>query len=159
MQSHPRAGDTTGFVEKILSGEKKHTIRSSKYRWKAGDKFSPRIWTGKPYRSPQQELSCGVLTVVNTWDILIKPHDYSHFPLIYLSRANVEVNDKGSLYVHLCSFFGSNCRNIGRQCERQLAMNDGLSLDDFFAWFTLPFKGQIICWDKDLNYDTLKNRE
>src|SRR5690625_178209 len=28
---------------------KHHTIRAG-HRWKVGDKFSPRVWSGKPYR-------------------------------------------------------------------------------------------------------------
>lgn len=31
---------------------KGHTIRTGN-RWKVGDKFSPRVWSGKPYKSKQ----------------------------------------------------------------------------------------------------------
>ena len=69
---HPKAGQPTYFVEKILRGihtlddhvkpiinfdvcstcaPKHHTIRAGN-RWKVGDKFSPRVWSGKPYCSP-----------------------------------------------------------------------------------------------------------
>lgn len=76
---HQRKGDSTYFVEKIFAGladivpewkmpddfilwnfhiyynckfPKFHTIRAGN-RWKVGDKFSPRIWSGKPYRTKQ----------------------------------------------------------------------------------------------------------
>src|SRR5687768_9033097 len=80
---HPRKGELTFFVEKIwkyLAGQhdehagralkdffesdlfssfspdmifpKFHTIRSG-HRWKVNEVFSPRIWSGPPYRSKQ----------------------------------------------------------------------------------------------------------
>lgn len=60
---HPRAGEETGFVDKILKGEKIHTLRLNKDYWEpiakkvnAGEAvLSLRHWRGKPYRSKQQE--------------------------------------------------------------------------------------------------------
>jgi hypothetical protein len=77
---HPQAGKQTFFVEKVLksiywnkndykeidqpdgldfdlgiyieSDPKHHTIRAG-HRWKEGDWFSPRVWSGKPYNSKQ----------------------------------------------------------------------------------------------------------
>lgn len=54
----------TGFKRKILSGEKKHTIRQNYEFWKkrideinAGRAvLSVRQWTGKPYNSEQKEI-------------------------------------------------------------------------------------------------------
>jgi hypothetical protein len=91
---HPRCGESTYFVEKIwasletsfldqLADEdrifnprlsldvfapKHHTIRAG-HRFKAGDWFSPRVWSGKPYNSKQiqfapdiQVKKCGILS-------------------------------------------------------------------------------------------------
>lgn len=84
---HPRAGELTYFIDKILlsmsgNGEtlfddgsetsfiklspKHHTIRAG-HRWKVGDKFSPRIWSGKPYRSKQITIAANI-EVKQTWD-------------------------------------------------------------------------------------------
>lgn len=60
---HPKAGQPTGFVEKILSGEKIHTIRSNWKIWKkridevqhGKAVISLRYWSGAPYRSKQVE--------------------------------------------------------------------------------------------------------
>ena len=47
---HPRRGEPTGFAEKILSGEKIHTLRENKGGYyKDGDIVSIRQWPGKPY--------------------------------------------------------------------------------------------------------------
>ena len=76
---HPKKGAPTYFVEKVLKSidekhqlnvwnrsdlsfinqwalteckPKHHTIRAGN-RWKVGDKFSPRVWSDKPYKSKQ----------------------------------------------------------------------------------------------------------
>lgn len=72
--NHPKKGEPTYFVEKFYNSlfhknnlmeypkgieindsileVKGHTIRSGN-RWKEGQYFSPRIWSEKPYMSPQ----------------------------------------------------------------------------------------------------------
>jgi hypothetical protein len=58
---HPKAGNDIHFVESILNGQKKTTIRSNYKRWeKIADQLeegthilSLRYWTDKPYRSKQ----------------------------------------------------------------------------------------------------------
>jgi len=52
---HPRAGEPTGFREKILNGKKIHTIRASAGNRKTGDTVSLREWTGRPYASKQHK--------------------------------------------------------------------------------------------------------
>lgn len=62
--SHYRAGEPTRFEEKLLNGEKIHTIRSNYSLWKSRIKevkngtavISIRQWEDKPYRSKQIEL-------------------------------------------------------------------------------------------------------
>lgn len=68
MVKFPKVGivvpKPTGFKKKILSGEKKHTIRQSYHFWKkrideinAGRAIlSVRQWSGLPYRSEQKEI-------------------------------------------------------------------------------------------------------
>lgn len=153
---HPRKGEQTHFVEKIwnslpnhydldklnpgkkkevelfwqalqmnyrMFGPKLHTIRAG-HRWKAGDKFSPRVWSGVPYHSPQ---------------IIIAP--------------DMEVKKVWTFEV-----FGEGDVRIGSKINqiflRHIAANDGLSLDDFLAWFKYPqpFNGQVIAWDENVNY-------
>lgn len=48
-QKHINAGEPTNFKEKILSGEKIHTIRPETNKWKIGDQISMRYWTDKPH--------------------------------------------------------------------------------------------------------------
>lgn len=163
---HPRAGQPTQFVEKIILSligighisigraaeigkefgmdsinsiyelrknrlpEKHHTIRAGN-RWKVGDKFSPRIWTGLPYRSKQKEF-VHPIEIVKTWKF--------------------EVDENG--VPSLDNFYISNDGT-----EEEIATNDGLSMEDFSEWIIMPcfrkgkqFTGQIICWNEEITY-------
>ena len=152
---HPRKGEPTYFVEKltksrILAGgrpvdipqeiflepmyfvvePKHHTIRAGN-RWKVGDKFSPRVWGGKPYQS-KQIIIAPDLEVKKVWPIEVKNGQF----IIGVSK------DK-ELRCQTDSFVLKN-----------LAANDGLALPELLQWFKFPkdFKGQIICWNDSVNY-------
>lgn len=147
---HPKKGEPTFFVQKILHslvypdykpvGEignppKFHTIRAG-LRWKVGEQFSPRIWSGKPYQSKQQEI-CGPLTIRKIWPVEI-----------YLSGRHTTI---GKIQEN------SNYRLLIPTCD--VATNDGLECDDFIDWFNIHpkkqekrFIGQILCWSDHINY-------
>lgn len=143
--THPRKGMPTFFVEKILKSmeesegknetvdylvrlglidwwhhkdfaPKKHTIRKG-HRFKIGDKFSPRIWTGKPYKS-NQFIIYHDLEVRETYDFMTDGKGNYFINRVLISREELEI----------------------------LAHNDGLMISDFEAWFSEPFSGQVICW-------------
>ncbi len=152
---HPRKGEPTRFVEKMhksldnglrdgcklsvdlqLMGvfnfavysqcePKHHTIRAGN-RWKVGDIFSPRVWSGKPYQSKQ---------IIIGPDIEIK----KAIPIGLRIRGDFK------------EFYCNDCDLTGT-CIIHLAANDGLSTKDFFSWFNKPFEGQIICWNENINY-------
>lgn len=133
---HPKAGQPTHFVEKLWKcfginaledfTPKCHTIRAG-HRWKVGDKFSPRVWSGKPYRSPQIIFSKDI-EIKKVWDFEIKPTE---------KYARYYVNGKEMV----CTDFA------------KLAMNDGLDPGDFEDWFQYKaMQGQIICWDENISY-------
>jgi hypothetical protein len=152
---HPRKGEPTYFVEKItrslheqglkpwdilnkiFSNEmyyiceaKHHTIRAG-HRWKVGDKFSPRVWSGKPYQSKQIIIAPDI-EIKKVWDIRI--HTIAHW-----------INYSGMMFPI---------------DYKELAKNDGLSTKDFLDWFGNPtqkgfkdvFFGQIICWNENIEY-------
>ncbi len=106
-------------------GFKGHTIRAG-HRWKVGDKFSPRVWSGKPYQSKMITIAPDI-EVKKEWSIEIN----------FISRPYFKINGVGMK---------------DHQID-QLASNDGLSYDDMRAWFAQDyFKGQIICWDESIKY-------
>lgn len=115
---HPRVGNITYFSEKIRKGEKKHTIRLNYELWKKrieevqrGEAIlSVREWIGKPYISMQREL----------------------FFYSDLSNIGVEKLERDDLGWYI------NGQDLGIT-TLDLAANDGLTKDDFTAWF----KGKI----------------
>jgi hypothetical protein len=158
---HPRAGEPTYFVEQLQNslcsmnlpiyggkcdpplkflesltklnvGLKHHTIRAG-HRFKAGDWFSTRVWSGKPYNSKQIIIAPDI-QVKKVWDFTIKKY------------INDWYMDFGRHYV---CFGYEDYSTIDT-----LAKNDGLARQDFLDWFQYPkpFEGQIICWNENIHY-------
>jgi hypothetical protein len=154
---HPRVGDATYFVEKIhksllLPGSeilvtgglvkdfsfaiyssclpKHHTIRVGE-RWKAGDWFSPAVWgndinpkSGRsgPYQSKQIKFAPDI-QIKKVWPFELTKDEYI-----------------------------LNGKKLNLPELTQVANNDGLECDDLELWFQKPFKGQVICWNENVNY-------
>ncbi len=116
-----------GYYQQSEHKAKFHTIRAGS-RFKAGDYFSPRIWSGKPYRSKQITIAPDI-KIEQVWDIEIA-----------IGLEGIRINGDW------------NFENY-KQLLGELSGNDGLSEDDFKSWFNNPsFVGQIICWDKNIKY-------
>lgn len=117
---HPRLGNPTGFREKFLSGEKRHTIRSNFPLWakrihevQQGEAvISVRQWEARPYFSRQITIGC--LTAESGTGI---------------QKLTFQLDRDG------CASF--NFFDIdGKYPElKELAANDGLSADDWKEWF------------------------
>lgn len=151
---HPRKGEATFFIEKFCTSidadcpfpderndisidfkPKHHTIRAGK-RWEVGDWFSPRCWSGKPYKS-KQIIFARETQIKKVWDIEIKTA-YKELPLDY--DTDIIINHR---------FYHTDDKIM-----KQLAENDGLSLAELLQWFQYPkpFQGQIICWNENIEY-------
>ena len=151
---HPKAGQPTYFVEKFLASinykyydedrqfsprlsvdsfeGKHHTIRSGN-RWKEGMLFSPRVWSGTPYKSPQITIAPDTL-IKKVWNVEI-----------FLQLGCIYIGIRKDENTHELLPFG------------EVAQNDGLTFDEMQDWFDVkpgkPFVGQIICWNDSVNYD------
>lgn len=114
--THPRKGQPTEFIEKIVSGHKIHTIRENVELWTNRAKevnegraiISIRQWSGKPYRSKQVEV--GQYTSIGVQTIELTLLGY------FIDTVESEVSTK------------------------VLAAFDGLSFEDFKAWFKGAWK-------------------
>jgi hypothetical protein len=121
MKGHPRHGNKTFFKEKILSGEKIHTIRGNYTYWKKIVKqvnkgeaiLSVREWSGKPYNSKQRE---------------IKQFTKLGIQKIATKKKSIKIDNKKYNYELLI----------------RIANNDGLDLLNFCSWFPKGIKGVII---------------
>lgn len=148
---HPKAGHPTNFKYKILRSlgidlmidpetngsislenfePKHHTIRAGR-RWNVGDKFSPRMWSGAPYKSKQIIIAPDIeVKKVWTFDI-----------------------DRGLFCIN---GIGTYLKCDGKESiEMQVAKNDGLELGDLLNWFKYPkeiINHQIICWNENVFY-------
>lgn len=157
---HPRKGEPTHFVEKILRGihvlddhtkkimdmdiwstcdPKWHTIRSGN-RWKVGDKFSPRVWgtdinptSGRsgPYHSKQITIAPDI-EIKKTFDFKVDQYRFI-------------IDGKPFYHQHVSEWHSH---------MDELCKNDGLSFGELLAWFKVPcqFDGQIISWSNNINY-------
>ena len=108
---HPRTGQPTGFVEKILDGTKKHTVRKNYNNWKRvdGKRVALCVWEGKPYRSKAMPFATAILHVdqIAGYDIIV-----------------------GRPGVHFMRDI------LGEPFSwEEFSSDDGLSLDDFLSWF------------------------
>ncbi len=132
---------------------KHHTIRRGN-RWKVGDWFSPRVWSGKQYRSKQIQFAPDI-QVKKVWDIIIcRGREYVSFKINTTENGN-------SHWIFLKDIYKN----------KTLALNDGLDPEDFVSWFKVVsnakksheffakldtphiiFSGQIICWNDKIIY-------
>lgn len=114
LPSHIRNGQSTNFIEKILSGEKIHTIRVS------------ADWQKRLYNNH-------VLTIT-TWKGAYKKSEKEIVKTI--------TREQGLGY-EIIEFYNESlakvtCPNTNKSVfvkYKTIAKNDGLSLEDFHAWF------------------------
>lgn len=138
MKGHPREGDSTLFKEKILLGQKIHTIRANENYWsnivlqvnKGMAILSVRQWIGKPYASKQKEF-------IQFNKLGFQPFDIDSCGVMAIDRFYTDENFD----------------------EVQFAKNDGLEYTDFVDWFGFTkcpvpeFKGGIIHFT-DFRYES-----
>jgi hypothetical protein len=123
------------------SSKKLHTIRNGS-RFSAGEKFTPAVWSGKPYHSPQ---------IIFYDDIEVKA-EYNFSIDAWGSDFRYNIYQMLEINGLKISGKGTETHNMNAKLE-EIAKNDGLSLEDFKAWFgtdkpknNIDFSGQIICW-------------
>jgi hypothetical protein len=115
------------FVDKVRSGAKTTTIRTSDWHIKPGTVLSLRRWTGKPYRSKQEILREAVCVSVEG---------------IHISKIGCAVE----------TIPGYSGGFTERGHENDIAKQDGFaSFPDMVDWFEknhgLPFDGYLIRWE------------
>ena len=132
--THPRRGEATGFTQKITSQKKLHTIRANYSLWKkrfqkieAGEAcLSLRYWSGKPYRSKQVEF----LRLTREDGIGIQKIIMRREELPDRILYGAQVLEEGQ---HIWT------GDIRRPVD-MYARNDGLTPEDFTAWFAPTFE-------------------
>lgn len=121
-QSHPRKGQETDFLDSVYKRIKIHTLRLNYPLWeKRFEKIAKgeavlvlKQWSGVPYRSKQETVK--VLEELDG-----------------IGLDKVEVKGEGLYF----------CNGIQINPDR-LALNDGLTYEDFKAWFS-GVTGDVAC--------------
>lgn len=134
---HPRKGEETNFPQYIVENKKETTVRPNYERWRVkadainrGEAvLSIRIWTGKPYCSPQQEI-----TELSKIEVQ-KVHIYQ-IPIVFITD-NWEMAPVYSPKLNHTHIFIENS-TLALRHPFKFAYRDGLSLVDFNAWFKKP---------------------
>ena len=161
---HPKAGQPTYFVEKVWKSiglpekeicfnaqdeyqnflranssevfEKPHTIRAGN-NVKVGDMLRFFVWRGKPYHSKQ---------------IIVTPY----FEVKKVYDFEIEIVARQYIFVKINNInLWCNATEVDNGLIDKIAKNDGLATQDFKDWFNFGktnFKGQIICWNENINY-------
>lgn len=120
MADHFRAGEETNFLEKIQSEDKIHTLRKNFLQWsrKANEINAGKAvlvlkqWTGMPYRTKQIELMVLTRIGVEQFSFLATKHN------------------KPSTAVFITDSFEEVTADVDL-----IAKNDGLTRNEFDAWF------------------------
>lgn len=122
---------------------KSHTIRAGS-RFKAGDIASMRVWSGRPYHTTDITI-LPPIKIPKVWQF--NKHDYNHtIPF----GVNFSLHDGMKPFTIELPEIKKDTLDIARL----IIHNDGLTETDFISWFKPypPFEGQIICWNKDIEY-------
>lgn len=108
---------------------KGHTIRLGQ-RFKEGEWFDPRVWSGAPYRSKMIQFAPAI-QIVKIWNF----------------------------HIDQCGVASIDGKYIDEETEKKLARNDGLCYEDFLPWVIMPafqkeiaMDMQIVCWDPKIQY-------
>ena len=136
---HPRKGQNTGFRDKVTAGRKVHTCRPNYEYWRAkmekltekGGVLSVRQWIGRPYHQPGQEtitdIPAGVAGVQK-----LELRRERCVVKYYAEQLKMEIG-RSVRYDWTAQVDG-----YGVPLE-VLAENDGLTVEDFKAWFAPAF--------------------
>lgn len=133
--THPRKGELTNFREKILSGEKIHTIRSNYDYWKkkidmvnSGEAVLVlEQWVDRPYWSKVEDFMLfNSESGIGVQKIKIVDHGNFWFIKIF--------DDDGTPKVQSDCIDHSDCKH-DIELYKKLFTNDGLSCYDFANWF------------------------
>ena len=127
---HRKAGEPTEFRDKVVRGNKRHTVRCNYSYWaervkklqEVGGVLSIREWSGKAYRSPQEVIL--------------------EIPASLIEVQRLELTRTAKRYERLQGTFYEWDATVDGQFVdvRKLAHNDGLCTKDFIQFFNPVFE-------------------
>lgn len=158
----PFVAERTGFKKKILTGEKKHTIRQNYHFWKkrideinAGKAIlSVRQWTGKPYDSEQKEIKQFKQGEVGYQRVTIQSKPVGKFSdhTVLLSVGVIVPSSSGLIQNGIAGGIAGEYRFLNAKKIKQLAENDGITVEQMQKFFNKGVSDGIIIHFSDLRY-------
>lgn len=137
---HPKAGEPTGFAEKVKKGTKRHTCRCNYDFWKEriakvkerGGVLSIRQWQGKPYEEglPTVKILDVPASIVEVQELIMTR---SKEEVKFYTEFNPKPYAETAVYDYEASIDGTPYP------VELIAQNDGLTVEDFKAWFNPVF--------------------
>lgn len=138
---HPKSGEPTNFAKKVRRGQKRHTCRCNYDYWQdriarlqqRGGVLSLRQWSGKPYEKGS-----------HTEKVIDVPSAMVEVQRLVMSREKITdsmIYTEGSDSVFAAHESWQYTAEVGGTPVdvAVLAKNDGLTLEDFKAWFNPVF--------------------
>jgi hypothetical protein len=115
---HPKKGQPTFFVEQILDGRKKHTVRSNYHYWnRIAEKVNKgegllvvTVWKGRPYHTKKIDITTFNYVGIQKFSMKMRKRDKS-FAIAYVDGRMLLPDE----FTTFCA-------------------NDGLSVFDFVHW-------------------------
>lgn len=152
-KGHPRAGQPTHFVEKIEA-----CLADIIPGWEMSKSFTLHEW--EPYYSctmpKHHTIRAGSRFKVGD---MVSLRVWSGAPYRSKQVEFAQVEVKKTWDIEINAYWWIGYRIIEHDEVIALAKNDGLSYEDFIAWFAIHpkkkeqvFTGQIICWDESIGY-------
>ena len=137
--AHPRKGEETYFAHKVIVGDKLHTCRQNYQHWKRkidqlkakGGVLSVRQWIGRPYHQPGQETVIDIAAeVVGVQKLELRRE-----------RVETEILAEGDRrpFQKVISYEWTAEVDGWNVPIELLAANDGLTVEEFKAWFAPAF--------------------
>lgn len=139
FKHHFRAGEANNFAQKVLEGSKKHTCRKNYAYWKdiidrlqeKGGVLSVRQWAGMPYHKPGQEVIVDI------------PAEVVGVQKLELKRTRqvtqvFETGRKEPITDAITYDWAAEVEGWATPISL-LAENDGLTVEEFKAWFAPVF--------------------
>lgn len=162
---HPRRGEPTYFVEKILKAmEDAYPDQYGTLVYEAGEALGYKYADECLIAVDSVQPKLHTIRAGNRWKVgdMASLRYWSGRP--YNSKqiefAQVEIKKVWLIEINGGVIYINN--NYGAPIStwshwfKSIAANDGLSVDDLKAWFKMPVKkpfiGQIICWSDKVNY-------
>jgi len=165
---HPKVGQPTGFVEKVLLGllhsEEITTGRCIELARQVFDKDHPlcsynaiRAYVCNPLKfhtiRAGSRWKPGDMASLRVWSGLLRRSKQIEFAQVEIKRVwEIEVSEFWFVNGHILEY----------DQVVELAKNDGLEYSDFVEWFKIHpkqkdyvFKGQVISWSSEINYTPL----